>query len=528
MKQRLSLLVVTIIALAGLNGTIDLNALFNYEDQDFPLYVNRDNTPPNNPINDASATLGRVLFYDVNLSANNEIACASCHKQEFAFGDNVVRSVGLNGDLTGRHSMRLVNTRFADEVRFFWDERAVSLEDQTTRPIQDHVEMGFSGTDGDPNLDSLFRKLSTIPYYEELFTFAYGNAEITELKVQLALAQFIRSIQSFDAKYDVGRAQVNNENMPFPNFTQQENVGKNLFLQAQNVGGAGCAICHRPPTFDIAPNSGNNGVIGVAGNPGSVDLTNTRSPSLRDLVNPAGVLNGPFMHDGSLMTLMDVINHYDEIPFNPAINPNLDPRLRGGAGEQGQNLNLTQAQKNALVAFLATLSGNEMYTAAKWSDPFAPDGELELIPVCGTPETVIVEATVCNGESVEGYAETGIYTDVFTAVNGCDSIRQLQLIVLPDSHPDCVVNSADEVVAAVQAKLYPNPFQNTFTIECSSEDVSTIILYDLSGRPLLREAATFYGGAVRINASDLPNGLYLVVGYTNSGQRVFTSKVLKE
>ena len=95
MKQRLGILIVSIVALAGLNGTIDLNELFNYEDQDFPLYVNRDNTPPNNRINDATATLGRVLFYDTHLSANNEVACASCHKQAFAFGDNVTQSLGL-------------------------------------------------------------------------------------------------------------------------------------------------------------------------------------------------------------------------------------------------------------------------------------------------------------------------------------------------------------------------------------------------------------------------------------------------
>jgi len=95
-----------------------------------------------------SATLGRVLFYDKQLSANGAIACASCHKQEFAFSDTAQQSVGLNGGLTGRHSMRLVNSRFADEVRFFWDERASSLEDQTTQPIQDHVEMGFSGENG--------------------------------------------------------------------------------------------------------------------------------------------------------------------------------------------------------------------------------------------------------------------------------------------------------------------------------------------------------------------------------------------
>jgi cytochrome c peroxidase len=78
------------------------------------------------------------LFYDKNLSVNNSVSCASCHKQELAFGDNVTACIGVNG-VTGRHSMRLVNTRFSNESRFFWDERANTLETQTTMPIQDHI-----------------------------------------------------------------------------------------------------------------------------------------------------------------------------------------------------------------------------------------------------------------------------------------------------------------------------------------------------------------------------------------------------
>ena len=377
-------IITTIFTLLGLfffTGTIDLDDLPNYENQPIPNYVNRDNTPRNNAITDEGATLGRVLFYDKNLSANNTIACADCHKQEFAFSDPATVSVGLNGDATGRHSMRLVNARFAEEVRFFWDERATSLEDQTTRPIQDHIEMGFSGADGDPSFADLVNKISEIDYYQQLFTEVYGDDRITEERMQLALAQFIRSIQSFDAKYDVGRAQVNNNNADFPNFTAQENLGKRLFAMDVNDGGANCQDCHRAPTFDIAPNRRNNGVIGVAGDPNGIDVTNTRSPSLRDLVNPDGVPNGPFMHDGSLMTLLDVINHYDRITIEPN-NNNLDNRLRGGGrggNGQGQNLQLTDAEKNALVAFLGTLTGSAIYTDEKWSSPFDASGNLTIL-----------------------------------------------------------------------------------------------------------------------------------------------------
>ena len=104
--------------------------------------------------------------------------------------------------------MRLVNARFSEEDNFFWDERARSLEEQTTQPIQDHIEMGFSGTNGQPNLDSLIRKMQNIDYYQSLFTLAFNDNTITEERMQQALAQFVRSIQSFDSKYDTGRAQV--------------------------------------------------------------------------------------------------------------------------------------------------------------------------------------------------------------------------------------------------------------------------------------------------------------------------------
>jgi cytochrome c peroxidase len=359
-------------------ATIDLKSLYNYESQPKPDYITRDNTPGSNPITDKGATLGRVLFYDKNLSLNNTIACASCHKQEFAFSDTAALSSGITGGKTGRHSMRLVNARFSQEPKFFWDERAASLENQTTKPIQDHVEMGFSGTNGQPGLDSLIRKMEKIDYYKTLFHFVYGSEEITENKIQRALAQFIRSIQSFDSKYDIGRAQVAGDGAPFPNFTQQENQGKNLFLQPPPQGGAGCAGCHNPPEFSIDPNSLNNGVIGVAGSGTLLDLSNTRSPSLRDLVNPTGALNGPLMHNGEFTSLAQVIEHYNFLPPNPG-NTNLDPRLQG-PNAQGQNLNLTQAQKSALEAFLRTLTGSNMYIDEKWSNPFDSNGNIIVIP----------------------------------------------------------------------------------------------------------------------------------------------------
>lgn len=357
---------------ATFSGKIDLENLFNYASQTLPPYITKDNTLGNS-ITDKGATLGRVLFYDKNLSANNTISCASCHIQANAFGDDAVASDGINGTTT-RHAMRLVNSRFGRENKFFWDERATTLELQTTQPIQNHIEMGFSGTLGDADLTVLIAKLQKIGYYQELFKYTYGSETITENKIQLALAQFIRSIQSFDSKFDSGRALVANDNQPFPNFTAQENQGKNLFLTApvfdasgsRTAGGVGCAACHAAPEFDIDPNTRNNGIIGVLNGTG-IDITNTRAPSLRDLVKPNGVANGPFMHTGNLATIQNVIGHYGSINI-AAGNTNLDPRLTPNGF--GQRLNLTAPEVNALIAFIQTLSGTNVYVDPKWSTPF--------------------------------------------------------------------------------------------------------------------------------------------------------------
>jgi len=115
----------------------------------------------------------------------------------------------------------------------------------------------------------------------------------------------------------------------------------------------------------IDPQSDNNGIIGVFGNPNANDFTVTRSPTLRDMVNSQGNSNGPFMHDGSLASIRAVILHYNNINTNG--NPNLDNRL---GGRNGQNLNLSNAEIAALEAFLETLSGTAVYSDPKWSDPF--------------------------------------------------------------------------------------------------------------------------------------------------------------
>ena len=354
-------------------GAVDLENLENYQNQIVPNYITKLNEG-GNPITDEGATLGRVLFYDTALSTTGTFSCASCHLQSTGFSDPDLVSTGVEGGQTGRHSMRLINTQFADEGRFFWDERAASHEAQESQPIQDHNELGFSGTNGRPTLANLMTTLEGMEHYEELFRFVYLDPNITEARIQDALAQFTKSIWSFDSRFDDGRAQVNNNEANFPNFSADENAGKSLYLDAPNDGGAGCQACHRAPEFDIRPGSDQNGVVGVAGSTNVFDVTNTRSPSLRDLMDPNGNSNGPFMHDGSLATLRNVIDHYNAIQV-PTVEPirteflnTIDNRLLPGGNPQ--RLNLTETEKNQLEAFLLTLSGNNIYTDPKLSDPF--------------------------------------------------------------------------------------------------------------------------------------------------------------
>ncbi len=340
---------------------------FNYANLAMPGYLTSPpiqgqvNTPANNPITDNGATLGRVLFYDKNLSVNNTIACASCHKQATAFSDPFAKSKGFNGGLTGRNSMPLTDAMYYPNGRFFWDQRAATLEDQVLMPIQDLVEMGMT-------LTTLETKLRSLTYYPPLFTKAFGDATITSDRISKALAQFVRSIVSYQSKYDAGRstfpiAPAPPPNAPFPNFTAQENRGKEIFLTPQNA----CAACHGSETF-TAPQERNNGLdlttidrgFGAVSNRAQDDAT-FKVGSLRNVE-----LTAPYMHDGRFNTLEEVVEHYSTGVKN---HPNLSNPLKLPNG-QPRLLNLTPQDKAALVAFLKTLTDLSVTTDVKYSNPF--------------------------------------------------------------------------------------------------------------------------------------------------------------
>jgi cytochrome c peroxidase len=351
---------------------------YNYSEIDFPghFYTNGfigtfqtslnlvDNTPEDNQVTDEGATLGRVLFYDKNLSKNRTISCASCHQQAHGFSDPDVFSIGFEGGATGRHSMGLTNAAYYGRGNFFWDERASSLEEQVLMPIQDQIEMGLT-------LDTLIQRVNQLPYYASLFEASFGDPIADSETIAKALAQFVRSMVSYRSKYDEGRALVESQYDLFPNFTELENLGKNIFLGPMDQGGKGCIDCHSTEGFvNISVGPLSNGLdarvdaldLGHFGVTGDLNHLNTfKTPSLKNIA-----VRAPFMHDGRFATLEEVIEHY-----NSGIqdHPNLNFSLLDENGDPVQ-MNMTEEEKLALKLFMETLTDEPMLMDVKFSDPF--------------------------------------------------------------------------------------------------------------------------------------------------------------
>jgi cytochrome c peroxidase len=303
-----------------------------------------DNLPPSNPITNAGATLGRVLFYDVLLSADNRVACASCHRQAFGFGDTTRFSRVFRGRHLARRTMALGNARFNPSGKFFWDERAATLESQVLQPIEDALEMAMP-------LDALEHKLAVTPYYPGLFAGAFGSPDVTRDRIAMALAQFVRSLVSagsrFDAVFATGGA---------PDTSQLhavEREGLRLFRTA------GCVNCHR--TIAHVADQANN--IGLDSRPADSGAGQGRfkPPSLRNIA-----VRPPYMHDGRFQTLRQVVEFYDH---GVQADPLLDPRLRAADGFP-RRLHLAPSEIDALIAFLEALTDSAFLTSDQFSDPF--------------------------------------------------------------------------------------------------------------------------------------------------------------
>ncbi|CAN5763730.1 cytochrome c peroxidase [soil metagenome] len=306
---------------------------FNYL-QTYPAYLQtamaqNNNTPANNQLTNDGATLGRVLFYDKQLSKNNTISCGSCHKPASAFTDNLQFSKGFEGGLTTRHSMPLLNVAFYKSGKMFWDERSATLEIQVLQPIQNHVEMGLT-------ISELVTKVAALSYYPSLFQKAFGSTQIDSIGISKALAQFVRSIIPYQSKYDQVKQNL-------ATFTAAEQAGEQLFLNATPpppAPPATCAGCHTPPLFITSQPARPFG-LADANDPGINSSGNFKVGSLRNIS-----ITGPYFHNGSVATLQTMLT--SNIPAHRV------------APQDVQNI----------LAFLQTLTDQTTVAETRFSDPF--------------------------------------------------------------------------------------------------------------------------------------------------------------
>ena len=340
----------------------------NYSDPNLPEHFNTpvvqgfDNTPLDNIITDEVATLGRVLFYEKQLSANSTVACASCHLQANGFSDPNQFSIGFQGVSTPRNSMGLANSKYYERGHFFWDERADTLEDQVLEPIQNAIEMGLTLEQAESNIIGQ-------GYYPYLFEQAFGDSNVTSDRMSLALSQFVRSMVSYESKYDVGVSSN------FINFSASENRGRGLF----NSNRTNCGACH----INSGGNGNNNGnqailqpdrtfnngldAALVNDDNGVGDINNNQNDNGRFKVGSLRniELTAPYMHDGRFATLLDVVEHYNSGVQN---HPNLDNRLQRNGNPV--RMNLSDQDKEDLIAFMLTFTDDEFITDEKFSNPF--------------------------------------------------------------------------------------------------------------------------------------------------------------
>lgn len=315
--------------------------------------------PDDNPMTEEGVELGRHLFFDKRLSADNTMACATCHLAEYAFTDQNAFSVGIDGIAGTKSAMSLIDAGYTNSG-FFWDGRVSSLEEQALLPVEDPIEMHNTWTD-------VLEMVVQDNMYTEMFRKAFNikeASEITKEDAAKAIAQYERAlVSSGQSKYDKVL-----QNLDI--FSEQELMGFDLFFDDADpiIPDGECGHCHNAPTFS-SDDFFNNGItlaltiddfpdIGygkVTGNPG--DYGKFRAPTLRNIEFTA-----PYMHDGRFETLDEVMDHYVS---GGHFSPTKDPLL-----SQLSNANIKVEHKEALIAFMKTLSDPLLEENPLFFDPF--------------------------------------------------------------------------------------------------------------------------------------------------------------
>jgi len=356
---------------------------------DLPENIPPPRVPEDNPMSEAKVELGRFLFYDTKLSGNQTQSCGSCHKQELAFTDELARAEGSTGEIHPRSSMSVANAGYAASLT--WANPAVvRLEEQALVPMfgEDPVELGMANLE-----DELLRRMREDERYTEMFAEAFPEAAdpISLDSITKAIASFQRALTSFNSKFDQGASAL----------TLSEQRGMALFFGGTTEAGVPdaleCFHCHGGFLLSQAVDHEgnefnqqtfiNNGLYNLdsdgsypEGNQGLFEMTNDpadkgkfKPPSLRNIAKTT-----PYMHDGSIATLEEVVRHYERGGREVSEGREIDGQDVSGDGRDNPNkssflngFEITDQERNDLLAFLETLTDEELLTNPVFSDPFA-------------------------------------------------------------------------------------------------------------------------------------------------------------
>jgi len=302
--------------------------------------------------NNHTATLGRVLFYDQSLSINNSVSCGSCHNQAKGFTDGKKHSMGFGGKILSRNTPAILKTIAGTGL--FWDLRASNALALSLEPVFNHLEMGIV------NEEMLLEKVSSQDYYPALFEKAYGSTEINKDKIAKAIAVFMNSLFTPDLRTLVDSKQWKDAYEK----SALVNLGKDLYFSNRTK----CAVCHSASLSFGGGYAGTNSPVMGSANIGLDQAYNDNGVSegnfkIPDLINVG--LSAPYMHDGRYNTLEEVVEHY-----NSRIKKH--PKLAADLMSNGEplRLNLSEIEKQALVAFLKSLNDDYTIKDPKFSDPF--------------------------------------------------------------------------------------------------------------------------------------------------------------
>jgi cytochrome c peroxidase len=286
--------------------------------------------PKDNPYSPAKAELGWLIYFDKRVSADHSISCASCHAPQFAFTDGQRFSTGIKNQLGGRNAPTVINRAYSLDQ--FWDGRAKTLEEQAKGPIANPLEMG--GTH-----EACVDCIAGMPGYRKRFKDAFGTDEVTIDRIAKAVATFERTVLSGNSAYD--RFKAGDEKA----LTDGQKRGMDVFFS----NNARCDSCHEGFNFT----NGKYANVGIGMDKELPDLGRYKvtqqeadkgafkTPTLREVARTA-----PYMHDGSLKTLEEVVEHYNKGGIkNPWLHQDVRP------------LNLTDQNKKDLVEFLKALNG---------------------------------------------------------------------------------------------------------------------------------------------------------------------------